>query len=268
DVGARPAIAGEHTGEDHFAPLVGLEAPFDACFGRAQPDERGVGTPPEEQLDRLDEQRLAGTGLAGDRGAAGIEQHGDVVDDPEVSDVELAEHGRHRSARPNLAFRIWWKSRGPNVTTRAGFGPAVQVTVSPESRSPSSRPSRVIITLRSSATVKRSSSSASSTSDRSKSMCGDTGVKSRHRSRGDTIGPRAENEYAVEPVGVATITPSAAYVVKNVPLIATSRRARRPWRTFSITASLSAHQRPRAAPSDATSTSSTMRSSTSNSPAS
>src|SRR5581483_11482149 len=117
DVGARPAIAGEHTREDHFAPLVGLEAPFDACFGRALPDERGVGTPPEEQLDRLDEQRLAGTGLAGDRGAAGIEQHGDVVDDPEVSDVELAEHGRHRSARPNLAFRIWWKSRGPNVTT-------------------------------------------------------------------------------------------------------------------------------------------------------
>ena len=43
-------------------------------------------------------------------------------------------------------------------------------------------------------------------------MCGDTGVSSRHRRRGDTIGPRAENEYAVEPVGVATITPSAAYV--------------------------------------------------------
>ncbi len=41
-------------------------------------------------------------------------------------------------------------------------------------------------------------------------MCGDTGVSSRHRWRGDTIGPRAENEYAVEPVGVATITPSAA----------------------------------------------------------
>ena len=50
-------------------------------------------------------------------------------------------------------------------------------------------------------------------------MCGETGVSSRHRSRGDTIGPRAENEYAVEPVGVATITPSAAYDVKNAPLI-------------------------------------------------
>ena len=46
-------------------------------------------------------------------------------------------------------------------------------------------------------------------------MWGDTGVSSRHRWRGDTIGPRAENEYAVEPVGVATITPSAAYVVNE-----------------------------------------------------
>jgi hypothetical protein len=41
-------------------------------------------------------------------------------------------------------------------------------------------------------------------------MCGDTGVKSRQRWLGDTIGPRAENEYAVDPVGVDTITPSAA----------------------------------------------------------
>ena len=32
-------------------------------------------------------------------------------------------------------------------------------------------------------------------------------------------GPRAEKEYAVLPVGVATMTPSAAYVVNGVPLI-------------------------------------------------
>ena len=50
----------------------------------------------------------------------------------------------------------------------------------------------------------------SSTSERSNSMCGDTGVSSRARWRGDTIGPRAESEYAVEPVGVATMSPSAA----------------------------------------------------------
>ena len=47
---------------------------------------------------------------------------------------------------------------------------------------------------------------------------------------------------------MATITPSAAYVVKNVPLMSTSRRASRPVCTFSSTASLSANQRPCAEP--------------------
>ena len=118
-------------------------------------------------------------------------------------------------------------------------------------------------TLWSSHTLKRNVSSGASTRERSNSMCGDTGVSSRHRWRGDTIGPRAENEYAVEPVGVATITPSAAYVVKKVPLISTSRRASRPVCTFSSTASLNANQRPCAVPSDTTLISRTMRSATS-----
>jgi len=43
-----------------------------------------------------------------------------------------------------------------------------------------------------------------------KSMCGEMGVSSTQRWAGDTIGPPAENEYAVEPVGVATMTPSAS----------------------------------------------------------
>ena len=37
-----------------------------------------------------------------------------------------------------------------------------------------------------------------------------TGVITRTRARGETIGPRAERLYAVEPVGVATIMESAA----------------------------------------------------------
>jgi len=41
-------------------------------------------------------------------------------------------------------------------------------------------------------------------------MCGETGVTTIARYTGSTIGPRAENEYAVDPVGVATMTPSAA----------------------------------------------------------
>ena len=65
----------------------------------------------------------------------------------------------YRSARPNLAFRIWWKSRGPSVTMRAGRGPPVHDTVSPAASSPSSRPSAVSTTERSSHTLKRSVSS-------------------------------------------------------------------------------------------------------------
>ena len=81
----------------------------------------GVGAPADEQLDRLDEQRLARAGLAGDRGQPGAEHQVEVGDDPEIDDVQLDQHQRrYRSARPNLAFRIWWKSRGPKVTMRAG----------------------------------------------------------------------------------------------------------------------------------------------------
>jgi hypothetical protein len=53
-------------------------------------------------------------------------------------------------------------------------------------------------------------SDGSSTSVRSNSMWGETGVSNMARCFGDTTGPRADNEYAVEPVGVATISPSAA----------------------------------------------------------
>ena len=43
-------------------------------------------------------------------------------------------------------------------------------------------------------------------------MCGETGVSSSARWRGDTTGPRADSEYAVDPVGVATISPSGPHV--------------------------------------------------------
>ena len=78
-------------------------------------------------------------------------------------------------------------------------------------------------TGRPSVTTNATSSCSASTSDRSNSMCGEIGVSTRQRRSGDTIGPPAENEYAVCPVGVATMRPSAAYVVNALPLIDTSR---------------------------------------------
>ena len=47
-------------------------------------------------------------------------------------------------------------------------------------------------------------------------MWGEIGVSTMHRRSGEAIGPPAENEYAVVPVGVATISPSAAYEVNAV----------------------------------------------------
>ncbi len=40
-------------------------------------------------------------------------------------------------------------------------------------------------------------------------MCGQMGVRQIAPTDGKMIGPPAESEYAVEPVGVATIKPSA-----------------------------------------------------------
>ncbi len=84
------------------------------------------------------------------------------------------------------------------------------------------------------------SSSGSSTSERSNNMCGDTGVSNNARCFGDTTGPRADSEYAVEPVGVAMINPSAAYEVNAAPSIRTSRRTVWPASCFSTTASFKA----------------------------
>ena len=125
-VDVRPAapVQRDDAREHDLVAGVGVdESAFDARLGGAVADERRVGASADEELERLDEQRLARAGLAGDRGEAATEHEREVGDDPEVGDVQLGQHRaevRYRSARPNLAFRIWWKSRGPNVTMRAG----------------------------------------------------------------------------------------------------------------------------------------------------
>ena len=55
----------------------------------------------------------------------------------------------------------------------------------------------------------RTEASAGSTTGRCESVCGEIGDTSSMRTEGSTIGPPAESEYAVEPVGVATMSPSA-----------------------------------------------------------
>jgi hypothetical protein len=48
-------------------------------------------------------------------------------------------------------------------------------------------------------------------------LWGATGVITKLPDSGKTTGPLQLNEYPVEPVGVATISPSAQYVFKNSP---------------------------------------------------
>ena len=56
-----------------------------------------------ERLTPLEDQQIAK--LIRD-GAPAKGMPPSVVDDPEISDVELAQHPGYRSARPNLAFKI------------------------------------------------------------------------------------------------------------------------------------------------------------------
>ncbi len=102
------------------------ESALDHGLVGSGPYHRRVGASAEQQADRLHQQRLAGTRLTGERGHPRAEGHGDIVDDPEVADPELDQGGTHRRRRPyrsakwNLARRMAWKSRVPNVSSRAG----------------------------------------------------------------------------------------------------------------------------------------------------
>ncbi len=106
DIRAAAPIGGQHPREDPLRPVGRLEATLDTRLARALSHQRRVGPAPEEQIERLDEQRLPRAGLSGDRGQTGPEQQREVVHDPEVGDVQLVQHRGHRSARPNFAFRI------------------------------------------------------------------------------------------------------------------------------------------------------------------
>ena len=52
-----------------------VEATFDARFPRAFAHELWVGPPAAEEVERVDDQRLARSGLAGDHGETGAERH-------------------------------------------------------------------------------------------------------------------------------------------------------------------------------------------------
>ena len=63
--------------------------------------------------------------------------------------------------------------------------------------------------------------------DRFVKTCGQIGVMTKTPDSGARIGPPADNEYAVDPVGVATIRPSALNSVNASPSTRARSRMRR-----------------------------------------
>ena len=100
----RPATAlGRHDPRQHQLVVAGDEAAVDACLGRPGPHDRRVGPTADEQLDRFDEHRLAGTRLTGHGCQTGAEDEVEALDDAEVLDVQLGQHAPIR--QPELGLR-------------------------------------------------------------------------------------------------------------------------------------------------------------------
>ena len=105
DVGTAPTGGRHDAGQHHLGAGLILEPTFDACFGRAVAHNGGVGPLTGEERERTRHQRLAGTGLSRDRSESRPDEQVEFFDDAEVRDPEFEQH--QRSAKPNLAFRIW-----------------------------------------------------------------------------------------------------------------------------------------------------------------
>ena len=97
DPGPGPPLGGNRTGEDHLALGVALphdETRLDQGLRRAGPHQARIGPSAEDQLQRLDDQRLARPRLPRERGHAGTELEREVFDHAEVADVQVGQHRR------------------------------------------------------------------------------------------------------------------------------------------------------------------------------
>ena len=139
DPGPRAALGRDGAGQDDLASAsaaspptasgVGHETRLDQGLRRAGPHHPHVGPAPEDELERLDHQRLAGARLAGQRRHARAERECEVLDHAEIPDAQLAQHvghGRGRSASRRKR-RMLPKVCGSLRTTRTGLAATRQV---------------------------------------------------------------------------------------------------------------------------------------------
>ena len=92
DEGAAAALRGDLAAHDQLAAVFGFEDRFDGgdVFAGANQILRGASA--EQQADRLDEDGLAGAGLAGQDVERLFKIDGDRLDDRKVADGQVADH--------------------------------------------------------------------------------------------------------------------------------------------------------------------------------
>ena len=98
----RPATG--HDAREHDLVVAVDEATLDPRFVGAVAHERRIGPAAAQQVERVDDERLARAGLAGDHGHARAERQQQVGDDPEVLDAQLDQHRRSPIRKVELGF--------------------------------------------------------------------------------------------------------------------------------------------------------------------
>jgi hypothetical protein len=88
---AQPGARGEGSFERELGADLGLRLPG--------AHEGGVGAVAQHQAERVDQDRLAGAGFAGEHREAGRELEVERIDDGEVADPQRAQHGQRSQAR-------------------------------------------------------------------------------------------------------------------------------------------------------------------------
>ena len=111
DLGAGGDVVGIVRGErqpgggqdrDHAAAQIRrhLDDGLDRGLGGAGARDVGRGATAAQEVHRLDDERLAGAGLAGEHAEPGAELDRDVRQDGEVGDSQVAQHASHSASRP------------------------------------------------------------------------------------------------------------------------------------------------------------------------
>ena len=149
-VGTRTSVRRDHPRQHVLFVLTSIDAGYHEAtlhprLGRAWTNDGGVGAPSDKKVDGLHKHGLAGAGFTSEGGEPHAEHEVQPGDHAQIFDVQFREHQRvpftvsvrrrvQRSVRPNFAFRIWWKRRGPNRTKRAVSAAGTHVRVSPSWR--------------------------------------------------------------------------------------------------------------------------------------